>query len=202
MDADVYIKKVCDFSGLDPFKEKYRFYYDETGNIRKFRLTENGVNAEEGIENDFILGGVLFKEGNDSYNINGLFDVLNVSASEIKFRTLAGRKVNFWEAINKEPIQKYLQWLKNSGLYIHYATLNNIYYSIVDIVDSLIVSQPQFNFGVDWVLSLKSSLYKFVSNHLNEVIPMLYSVSVKVLASLIISEIVLKYPSKAIRKLY
>ena len=60
MDVDEYRNMINEFSGLPLFDEKCSFYYDETGNVRKFRLTENGVNAEEGIANDSFLGGVLF----------------------------------------------------------------------------------------------------------------------------------------------
>jgi len=61
MDVDGYRNMISEFSDLPLFDEKCSFYYDETGNVRKFRFTENGVNAEEGIANDFILGGVLFE---------------------------------------------------------------------------------------------------------------------------------------------
>ena len=50
MDVDEYRRMISEFSDLQLFDEKCSFYYDETGNVRKFRLTENGVNAEEGIE--------------------------------------------------------------------------------------------------------------------------------------------------------
>ena len=45
MDVDEYRNMISEFSDLQLFDEKCSFYYDETGNVRKFRLTENGVNA-------------------------------------------------------------------------------------------------------------------------------------------------------------
>lgn len=175
MDVDEYRKICCEYSGIPVFDGKYSFYYDETGNVRKFKLTRNGVNADEGISNDFILGGVLFKDDATIADIDTLFDELKIKTSEIKFKTLAGRGADFWTAIGKRPIQQFLTWLESSGLYVHYATLNNLYYSIVDIVDSLFVSQPQFNFGPEWARLLKASLHKFVLEHLDEVLPKLYS---------------------------
>ncbi len=175
MEVDEYRKMISELSDLPLFNEKYSFYYDETGNIRKFRLTENGVNTEEGIANDFILGGVLFKGDTPPCDIDKLFDELKINTSEIKFKTLAGRGADFWTTISKKQIQHFLYWLDSSGLYVHYATLNNIYFSIVDMVDSLFVTQPQFNFGPEWVQVLKASWHRFVVTHIDEILPILRS---------------------------
>lgn len=175
MDVDEYRKMISELSDLSLFDENYSFYYDETGNIRKFRLTEDGVNAEEGIANDFILGGVLFKGDTPPCDIDKLFDGLKINILEIKFKTLAGRGVNFWTAISKKPIQQFFSWLESSGLYVHYATLNNMYFSIVDMVDSLFVTQPQFNFSPEWVQVLKASWHRFAVTHIDEILPILHS---------------------------
>lgn len=174
MDVDQYRNIWSASSGIPLLNEKYRFYYDETGNVRKFRLTDNGVNSEEGLANDFILGGVLFNGNTPPCNLDSLYDELKIKAPEIKFRTLAGRGADFWTAIGKKPIQQFLTWLESSGLYVHYATLNNMYYSIVDIVDSLFVTQPQFNFGPEWLQALKASWHRFVVAHLDEILPIFY----------------------------
>ena len=133
------------------------------------------MNAEEGIANDFILGGVLFKGVTPPCDVDKLFDGLKINASEIKFRTLAGRGADFWTAISKKPIQQFLSWLDSSGLYVHYATLNNMYFSVVDIVDSLFAAQPQFNFGLEWTQSFNSSLHIFFINHMDVILPKLHS---------------------------
>lgn len=175
MDVDKYRNDWSAFSGIPLIDGKYSFYYDETGNVRKFRLTENGVNAEEGIANDFILGGVLFKGDTPPCDLDKLFDELKMKIPEIKFKTLAGRGTDFWTAIGKKPILQFLTWLESSGLYVHYATINNMYYSIVDMVDSLFVTQPQFNFGNKWIQVLKASWHRFVVAHLDEILPILYN---------------------------
>lgn len=174
MDVDEYRNILSMLSGIPLLNGKYCFYYDETGNVRKFRLTENGVNAKEGIANDFILGGVLYKGDYTSCDLDLLYDELKIRAPEIKFKTLAGRGSDFWTAIGKKPIHQFLTWLESSGLYVHYATLNNMYYSIVDMVDSLFVTQPQFNFGSEWVQVLKASWHRFIVAHLDEILAIFY----------------------------
>lgn len=174
MDVDEYRNQVSAFSEIPLMNDRYSFFYDETGNIRKFRLTENGVNADEGITNDFILGGVLYKGDSPACDLDLLYDKLKIKELEIKFKTLAGRGSDFWATIGKKPIYVFLTWLESSNLYVHYATLNNMYYSIVDIVDSLFVTQPQFNFGSEWVQALKASWHRFALAHLNEILTIFY----------------------------
>lgn len=64
----------------------------------------------------------------------------------------------------------FLDWLSNSGLYIHYSALNNLYYSLVDIVDSLWETHPQC---VMFMTDIKAALYDFVIEHQDDVIDIL-----------------------------
>lgn len=150
------------------------FFYDETGNVRKFRLTQSGVNAPEGIENDFILGGVMYLGDVPPCKIENLRETLQLSGKEMKFKTIAGRGSDFWTAINKEQVLKYLKWLSMSGLYVHYATINNIYYSVVDLVDSLFVTQPEFDFSYEWTISLKAAVGEFARCYTQDVLNLFY----------------------------
>ena len=51
-------KAVFELNGLDPFDEEMTFYYDESGNCRKFSLTEVGFNSIDSLKGDFVLAGV------------------------------------------------------------------------------------------------------------------------------------------------
>ncbi len=108
MDVDQYRNDWSEFSGIPLLNGRYSFYYDETGNVHKFRLTADGVNAEEGIANDFIIGGVFFKGDNSPCDLDLLYEELKVTSAEIKFKILAGRKSDFWTAIGKSQIYKFL----------------------------------------------------------------------------------------------
>lgn len=63
-----------------------------------------------------------------------------------------------------------MKWLYSSGLYIHYSALNNLFYSLVDIVDSLWETHPQC---IMYIWEIKSALYDFVIEHQDEVIDIL-----------------------------
>ena len=51
-------KAVFELNGIDPFDEEMTFYYDESGNCRKFSLTEEGFNCIDSLKGDFVLAGV------------------------------------------------------------------------------------------------------------------------------------------------
>ena len=43
---------VFDLNGIAPFNEEMTFYYDESGNCRKFSLTEEGFNSIDALKED------------------------------------------------------------------------------------------------------------------------------------------------------
>ena len=65
----------------------------------------------------------------------------------------------------------FLQWLPGSGLFIHYSALNNLFYSLVDIVDSLWGDFPQC---IAYVWNIKNALYDFTVEHCSEIIDLLF----------------------------
>lgn len=150
--------------------EQMTFYYDETGNVRKFCLTEEGVNDANAVIHDFILGGVAFDGSVCPANTERLFERLKLqpTVKELKYDKLVNGHKDFWKGLNRKSLSEFLEWLYDSDLYIHYVTLNNLYYSLVDIVDSLWVEQPEFCFSEEWVYTLKSTLYKFAFKNQKE----------------------------------
>ena len=52
---------VIEAHGIRRADDKFAFYYDETNNIRKFLLTDDGTNASE--HKNFVLGGIALQEG-------------------------------------------------------------------------------------------------------------------------------------------
>lgn len=148
------------------------FFYDETGNCGKFSLNENGVNDETALQKDFILGGVAYDGSDCPADAEKLIKDLKLKSEELKFKNICRTK-DFMMFLGSERANIYIDWLYNSGLYIHYATINNLYFALVDIVDSLWDSQPQFAFSYEWVMMLKSSVYSFCKEHLSETLYLL-----------------------------
>ena len=69
----------------------------------------------------------------------------------------------------------FLQYVKESNLYVHYSSLNILYWSIVDIVDSAIVnSEAARQLGFQFANHLKNDLYKLSRLEIESVIELFY----------------------------
>lgn len=125
--------------GIRRADDKFHFYYDETNNIRKFMLTEDGTNVAE--YKNFVLGGIVLQEEQALPEIASLRDTLGMqdNAPEIKFKHVASG--NFEAVLASRKMARFLAWLTERQLAIHYSSINIIYWSIVDIVDSILASK-------------------------------------------------------------
>lgn len=169
IDADIYKMNI---QGLSPFNDKMTFYYDETGNCRKFKLTEKGFNDSNAIYKNFILGGIAFENSPDKKTITQLYSKLGFvdgEQSELKFKNLYHQSKDFLNFIESQRASDFLSWLDNSGVYIHFLTLNNLYYSLTDIIDSL-----DSEIICIYNRELKNELYNYVTANMNEIIQILY----------------------------
>ncbi|MBR6986425.1 MAG: DUF3800 domain-containing protein [Ruminococcus sp.] len=162
-------KAVFDLNGIAPFDEKMTFYYDESGNCRKFSLTESGFNSYDALKGDFVLAGVAHEGNRIEVDVDKLHAILGYQQNqkELKFKHLYHNAKDFLSFIGSKRALAFLNWLDGSGLYIHYSTMNNLFYSLVDIVDSLWETHPQCAI---YMWDFKSALYDFVIQHQAEVV--------------------------------
>ena len=167
------LREISNPQGIPYCDGKMTFFYDETGNCGKFSLRDNGVNDSTALNNDFILGGVAYIGDTCPANPTELIAALNLQSDELKFKNIY-KSGDFMAFMRSHRASVYIDWLYNSGLYIHYATINNLYYALVDMVDSLWDSQPQFAFSFEWIMKLKSALYNFSKEYLAETLDLLY----------------------------
>jgi hypothetical protein len=122
--------------GLSKADETYTFYHDETNNIKKLRLDAQGLNvAEPAI---FVLGGIVHSGAPRALDIQPLRDAMRIQASadEIKLKHVA--KGEFLELLKSDKLTTFLKWISDSGLVVHYHALDPLYWSPVDIMDSIL----------------------------------------------------------------
>ena len=164
IDVGLFKETTADLTGIPPCNDVFTFYYDETGNCRKFSLTDKGYNSEDAVENNFILAGVLHHGTEFQIDFDSLYSQLGYSAEqkELKFKHIYLNSNSFLDFIGSKRASIYIEWLYKSGLYVHYSTLNNLYYSLVDIVDSLYDLYPYIVCNPEWCTGVKSALYDFV----------------------------------------
>lgn len=150
---------------------EYTFYYDETNNLRKFYLKENDFNYS--FTANFVLGG-LVHEGN-APEVSSLIEKfkLQKNTKEVKFKHIA--KGKFIDCLKSKKLNLFLQFLKDNEIYVHYSTLNFLYWSIVDIVDSAIInSEAAMKLGIPFANHLKNDLYKLSKLEIESVISLFY----------------------------
>ncbi len=139
----------------------FTFYYDETNNVRKLYLTDSGLNVEQ--DDSFVLAGILHKGMQHDADFSVLFDVLNLqkTVKELKLKHIA--KGSFLDMLKSKKLYAVLNWLSENGFYIHYFNLNLIYWSIVDIVDS-IIGELNHPFYIMYHMQIKSDFYELVKS--------------------------------------
>lgn len=156
--------------GLD-FDRPYTFYYDETNNIKTFYVRENDFNYT--FTANFVLGGLAHEgEAPDVQSLINSFK-LQKTANEVKFKHIAFG--DFLDCLRSQKLKLYLEFIKDSNLYVHYSSLNILYWSIVDIVDSAIMnSESAMKLGLPFANRLKNDLYKLARLEIDAVVQIFY----------------------------
>lgn len=134
------------------------FYYDETNNYRKVHLKEGKLNIEE--DGDFALGGIVVDRG-IVFDLADLYKQIRLdkSANEMKFKHVA--RGNFLEILNSKKLKSILEFLLNNDIDIHLQRVNVFYWSIVDIIDSVIAKHNEEYLLISHV-NIKDHFYKIL----------------------------------------
>lgn len=164
-DVNEMRRSFIEHENLERVDDKFTFYYDESNNIRKLYLTSKGLNVEKTC--NFVLAGIVHKGECHSADFESLKEslCLQKSAKEIKLKHIA--KGSFERILASEKLNILLKWLLDNDFYIHYFSLNILYWSIVDIVDSIIenLNFVERHFFIQSHMSVKSDLYKVIVNN-------------------------------------
>ena len=122
--------------GLNKLDEVYAVYYDETNNIRRLHVRAGGLNVRE--PKCFVIGGVAHHGPPRQLDIDGLRAVLRVqkTAKEIKLKHVATG--GFADLLASAKLEVFFRWLIDAGLFIHYFALDPLYWSIVDVINSIL----------------------------------------------------------------
>jgi hypothetical protein len=122
--------------GLRDVERPSTFYYDETNNVRKLKLNAQGFNVEE--VQVFVLGGIVHEGDPRDLDLPGLRSAMRIqqNVKELKFHHVA--KGTFQDILRSKSLRAFLTWLNDAKLLIHYQETDPVYWSIVDIVDSIL----------------------------------------------------------------
>lgn len=141
-------------------KERYIFYYDESNNCRKFWVDDVKMQFNADYTADFVLAGVVKKKDENIIASLEMFRQplkLQGNVNEIKFNKHFSKR-DFFECVKERRLFEILSWINASTLYIHYFHVNNLYYTLVEIFDSVVRPDEIEEFGYDY-FGLKSIFY-------------------------------------------
>lgn len=116
------------------FDIAWKFYYDETNNFKKLHIKDrDDFNIDIG--NNFVLGG-LCHDKTVKFDETVIFSniTLQKTAKEVKLTHIA--KGRFADMLKSKKMTTFLENVISLPLFLHYQSLNPLYYSIVDIIDS------------------------------------------------------------------
>lgn len=150
-------------------EEEYAFFYDETNNIRKFWIRDDGFNEPP---KNFVLGGIVHKKSRPLTGLDELVKSLHIqkSAKEIKFNQLATG--SYLGVLNSRKIRTLLEWLIANEVFIHYSNFNILYWSLVDVVDSF-WDEPELRQYMPYVMHIKGELFNLANADLDRLVPIL-----------------------------
>ncbi len=146
---------------IDALFNHYTIYLDESNNCVKFRFKDIKGNTNVKWYNDFVLSGIAIEGNVDSIVLDRLFEKfkLQKNITDVKLKHIAnynGEDGNrFADIMKSKKVSVLLETLLQiDNIYIHWATENLVYFSLVDIVDS-VLEVPVIHDGV------KNVLYKY-----------------------------------------
>lgn len=152
-------QELCDMWGINN-QTKYVFYYDESNNCRKFWVDDSKQQFNTDHTADFVLAGLVRKEEEKVETSLETFRKplkLQANVEEIKFKNLYA-KGDFLQCLKERRLFETLSWIDKSPFYIHYTNVNNLFYTLVEIFDSIVKPEEISEFGYDY-FKMKSVFY-------------------------------------------
>lgn len=136
IDVDEMRNPQIQMFGLTGADTVYTFYHDETNNIRKLHIDEQGLNVPE--LKTFVLGGVVHEGPQRPLDLSLLRKAMRIqpSAHEIKLKHVA--QGEFLDILKSSKLTTFLQWIGDNDLMLHYHELDPLYWSVVDVIDSIL----------------------------------------------------------------
>lgn len=130
---------------INAFYKNYKIYSDETNNCVKFRFKNEKGDINTQWYNDFVIAGVVYDKDLGLFDIDSLFDKLKLQKNieKVKLGHLAkynGEDKNrFLNILCSKKLKIVLETLcESKSIFIHWSTENLLYFSLVDIVDSIL----------------------------------------------------------------
>lgn len=154
-------------NGLFNVDRAYTIYYDETNNHRRVHVRESGLNIPE--PTCFVIGGIAYVGPERIFDLNHLRKILHVqdTSLEIKLKNVATG--DFLKILTSRKLETFLRWLLEQGLFVHFSVVDPLYWSVVDIIDS-ILSNDEAAHLIPYERHLKNDLFAILRHDIKGLI--------------------------------
>jgi hypothetical protein len=123
-------------AGLSGLDRPFTFHYDETNNIRRLHLTPEGLNVRA--PHCFVLGGVVHVGPAPALEFEDLRRAFALQKSSLELKLEQLGKGDFLALLDAPKVGTFLQWLTDAGAFVHFHVLDPLYWSLVDVIDSIL----------------------------------------------------------------
>lgn len=148
----------ANYHGFDICREPWDLYYDETENCRSISYGSGSIKDARSVERDFVLGGIVVTEPRAAVDLAEGCAELPSPGGEVKWKPVLGGSSDFWKVLRRREVTAFLNLIDSPDVVVHYHAQDNLYYSIVDIVDS-VISLPGHEHMVACHRELKNALF-------------------------------------------
>lgn len=153
----------------------YHMYFDETNNFKRVKINENRqiirtLNIDN-IREHFILGGIATKDDEKPISLEEFKNIVNIHQKNIKeIKSANIYKGDFLNILKSKKLTLILNFLYDKHWFIHFSDVNLLYYSIVDIVDSLLFNSiySQYIWNPEIFFGVKNEFYRIFNYQLSE----------------------------------
>lgn len=169
------IQKLSTITG-EQLHRSYYMYFDETNNIKSVKANKNPEQNRtlniENIREHFVLGGIATKDIEEPISVDELKKLTHImqgpNMKEIKSHNIYSG--DFLHVICASKLTHILELIRDKHWFIHCCDVNLLYYSLVDIVDSLVFnsSYSQFIWNPYVFYGIKDTFYKIFINDLED----------------------------------
>lgn len=197
-----YDKRYLEMWGVNA-EEEIHFYYDESNNCRKFWLDSEKKEFNHDFRADFVLAGIAIeKEFQIPFEeLKQRFKLQN-NVVELKSKSLFRGK-DFLQCMRMKQVTALIKLFSDYDLYIHYSHVNNFFYTIVEILDSITTPDEINEFGFNY-FRLKTTFYNMLFPNIDKVIqtmikysyPNIKTEQIKDFCNELLSDIDLRYEQK------
>lgn len=159
----------CQNISPEMIDRKYHLYFDETNNVKKFRIKDGTGSFNVDSDFIFVLGGI---EGEGIVTLDELRTQFKLQANvnEIKSNHIYNGKLE--DCLKSKKLDSFLNLLAEKGWHIHFSSLNLLYWSIVDILDSIDACVSDQECGITY---LKAMLYRVAKSAKERLVKIMYN---------------------------